>query len=145
MENSEDNLVNLDRRDFKYKQLIKEQRQGVIKKLLQQMKENKLKHGTINKVATAFRVSRITVSRIWHAAQTQYRECKICADVSLKKKERCGRKAKNYSNNLAQIKNTPLNRRGTLRSPFLAIAIPKSTLFDIFKSGKYIERRIFYS
>ena len=57
-----------------------------------------------------------------------------------KKKKRCGRKPKDYSNNLAQIKNTPLNRRGTLRSLSFAIGIPKSTLFDIFKSGKYIKR-----
>ena len=130
MENSEGNLLNLERRDSKYKHLTKEQRQGILEKLLQQMKENKLKHGAINEVATAFRVSRLTVSRVWHAAQTQYREGKICADVSSKRKERCGRKPKDYSNNLAQIKNTPLNRRG----------IPKSTLLDIFKSGKYIKR-----
>ena len=45
MENSEGNLLNLERRDSKYKQLSKEQRQGILEKLLQQMKENKLKHG----------------------------------------------------------------------------------------------------
>ena len=56
MKNSEGNLLNLERRDSKYKQLTKEQRQGILEKLLQQMKENKLKHGTINEVATAFRV-----------------------------------------------------------------------------------------
>ena len=90
------------------------------------MKEKKLKHGAINEVATAFRVSGLTVSRIWHAAQTQYREGKICADISSKKKERCRRKHKDYSKNLAQIKNARLNRRGTLRSLSFAISIPNN-------------------
>ena len=92
MENVEGNLLNLERRDSKYKQLTKEQRQGILEKLLQQMKENKLKHGAINEVATAFQVSRLTVSRIWHAAQTQYRKGKICADVFFKKEKKMRKK-----------------------------------------------------
>ncbi|TBU19873.1 hypothetical protein CWI38_0182p0030 [Hamiltosporidium tvaerminnensis] len=44
MENVEGNLLNLEKRDSKYKQLTKEQRQGILEKLLLQMKENKLKH-----------------------------------------------------------------------------------------------------
>ena len=64
MENSEEELINLKRRDSKYKQLTTEQRHGILEKLLQHMKENKLKHGAINDVATAFQVSRLTVSRI---------------------------------------------------------------------------------
>ncbi|TBU12761.1 hypothetical protein CWI38_0638p0010, partial [Hamiltosporidium tvaerminnensis] len=109
MENVEENLLNSEKRDSKYKQITKEQRQGILEKLLQQMKENKLKHG------------------------------KICADVSSKKKKRCGRKPKEYSKNLAQIRNTPLNRRGTLRSLSVAIVIPKSTLFDIFKISSTVK------
>ncbi|TBU20886.1 hypothetical protein CWI38_0012p0020 [Hamiltosporidium tvaerminnensis] len=61
-------------------------------------------------------------------------------DIPSKKKKRCGRKPKDYSNNLARIKNTPLNRLGTFRSISFEIAIPKSTLFDVFKSGKYTKR-----
>ena len=56
MESSEGDLLNLERRYSKYKQLTKEQRQGILEKLLQQMKENNLKHSAINEVATAFRV-----------------------------------------------------------------------------------------
>ena len=56
MENSEEELINLKRRDSKYKQLTTEQRHGILEKLLQHMKENKLKHGAINDVATAFQV-----------------------------------------------------------------------------------------
>ena len=48
MENSEEELINLKRRDSKYKQLTTEQRHGILEKLLQHMKENKLKHGAIN-------------------------------------------------------------------------------------------------
>ncbi|TBU10867.1 hypothetical protein CWI38_1503p0010, partial [Hamiltosporidium tvaerminnensis] len=77
MENVEGNLLNLEKRDSKYKQLTKEQRQGILKKLLQQMKENKLKYGAINEISSAFQVSRLTVNRIWQTAQTQYRKGKI--------------------------------------------------------------------
>ena len=75
MENSEGNLVNLERRDSKYKQLIK----GILEKLLHQ-----------------FCVWSFQASRIWHAAQTQYREDKICGYVFSKKKERCERNPKDY-------------------------------------------------
>ncbi|TBU00018.1 hypothetical protein CWI36_1771p0010, partial [Hamiltosporidium magnivora] len=105
MENKEGNLLNLEKRDSKYKQLTKEQRQGILEKLLQQMNDK---------------------------TKTQYRKGKICADVSSKKKKICGRKPKEYSSKLAQIKNTPLNRRRTPRSLSFAIDILKSTLFDIF-------------
>ncbi|TBU04922.1 hypothetical protein CWI39_0741p0030, partial [Hamiltosporidium magnivora] len=77
MENVEVNLLNLERKDLKYKHYTKEKRQGILEKLLQQMKDNNLKHGAINEVSFAFQVSRLTVSRIWHVAQTQYRKGKI--------------------------------------------------------------------
>ncbi|TBT98709.1 hypothetical protein CWI37_1632p0010 [Hamiltosporidium tvaerminnensis] len=44
-ENLEVNLLNLEKRDSKYKELTKEQRKGILEKLLQQMKENKLTQG----------------------------------------------------------------------------------------------------
>ena len=55
-------------------------------------------------------------------------------------KEKCERKRKDYSANLAEINNIPLNRRETIRSLSLGIDIPKSTLFDIFKQRKYFKR-----
>ncbi|TBU09657.1 hypothetical protein CWI36_0011p0010, partial [Hamiltosporidium magnivora] len=115
----EGNLLNLERRDSKYKQLTKEQRQGILEKLLQQIEENKLKHGAIKKVSCTF-------------------ENLPCSTNSIQKGKDI--KPKDYSNNLAQINNTALNRKGTLRSLSFAIDIPKSTLFEIFKSGKYIKR-----
>ena len=134
--------MDLQKRDVKSKPLTYEQRRGVLEQVLQMKKNQKLEHSVINKVVAAFNKSRLSVSRIWHTAQVQYREGKICVDVSSKKKEKCGRKRKDYSANLAEIKNIPLNRWGTIRSLSFAIDIPKSTLFDIFKQRKYF---IFYS
>lgn len=51
---------------------------------MQLEKGKRLKHGTINKIAADFGVTRLTVSRFWHAAQKQYSEGKICL---AKKKE----------------------------------------------------------
>ncbi|TBU09871.1 hypothetical protein CWI38_2100p0010, partial [Hamiltosporidium tvaerminnensis] len=104
MENLEGNLLNLERRDSKYKQLTKEQPE----------------FGMQHKLNT--------------------KKARYVPMFLQKRKKRCGRKPKEYSNKLAQIKNTPLNRQGTPRSLFFAIDIQKSTLFDIFKSGKYIKR-----
>lgn len=135
------NHLEIQRRHVKSKQLTNEQRQAILQQLLLSIEnKEKLEHGAINKIAAAFHVSRLTVSRIWHIAQAQYREGKIYVDVSPKKKEKCGRKRKDYSNNLAEIKNIPLNRRGTFRSLSFAIDIPKSTLFNIFKRGKCFKR-----
>lgn len=134
------NCVVLQRRDSKLKQLTANQRNGILQNLLQLKKDEKLKHGAINKIAADFGVTRLTVSRIWHAAQIQYSEGKICADVSSKKKEKCGRKRKDYSENVAKIQDVPFNRRGSIRSLSFAIGIPKSTLFDIFKRGNNFKR-----
>ena len=51
MENFNSNYVNLQRRDAKTKQLINEQRHGILQQLLQYMKnKEKLEHGAINKL-----------------------------------------------------------------------------------------------
>ena len=92
-----------------------------------------MQHGAINIVAADFEVSRLTVSKIWHIAKKQYSEGKISADVSSNKKKKCGRKRKDYSENLANMKNIPMNRCGSIHCLSAAIDIPKSTLFDVFK------------
>ncbi|TBU00161.1 hypothetical protein CWI36_1726p0010 [Hamiltosporidium magnivora] len=62
MENVEGNLLNLEKRDSKYKELPKEQRQGILEKLLQQIKENKLNHGAPNEVFSAFQITKNRIS-----------------------------------------------------------------------------------
>jgi hypothetical protein len=97
-----------------------------------------LSRGAINEVANKFEVSRLTISRIWQMAKKQYEEGKISADVS-SKKVNCGRKRKDYSENLKRIKHIPINRRGTIRSLSCAIDVPKSTVFRRFKEGKHLK------
>ena len=87
MENFEVKNAALQVRTCKYKQLTVEERNGILQNLLQLRKGQKLKHGAINEVAADFDVTRLTVSKIWHAAQRQYNEGKVCADVSLKKEK----------------------------------------------------------
>ncbi|TBU20670.1 hypothetical protein CWI38_0037p0040 [Hamiltosporidium tvaerminnensis] len=57
MENLEVNLLNLEKRDSKYKELTKEQRKGILEKLLQQMKENKLTQGASTNFLLPFKIS----------------------------------------------------------------------------------------
>lgn len=140
MANSDQNCVELQGRSSKSKQLTLNQRNGILQKLLQYKNGEKLQHGAINTVAAEFAVSRLTVSKIWYIAKKQYSEGQISADVSSKKKKKCGRKRKDYSENLATMKNIPMNRRGSIRSLSAAIGIPKSTLFDVFKRGNDFKR-----
>ena len=140
MANFDQNCVDMKRRSSKSKQLALNQRNGILQKLLRYKKVEKLQHGAINIVATDFEVSRLTVSKIWHIAKKQYSEGQISADVSSNKKKKCGRKRKDYSKNLANMKNIPMNRRGSIRCLSAAINIPKSTLFDVFKRGNDFKR-----
>jgi len=133
MANFDQNCVDMKRRSSKSKQLALNQRNGILQKLLRYKKVEKLQHGAINIVATDFEVSRLTVSKIWHTAKKQYNEVQISADVLSNKKKKCGRKRKVYSENLANMKNIPMNRRGLIHCLPTAIDIPKSTLFDVFK------------
>ena len=73
MEDFNQNNVDLQKRDVKSKQLTFEQRRGVLEQLLQMKKNQKLEHSAINKVAAEFHISRLSVGRIWHTAQLQYR------------------------------------------------------------------------
>ena len=72
MEDFNQNNVDLQKRDVKSKQLTFEQRRGVLEQLLQMKKNQKLEHSAINKVAAAFHISRLSVSRKWHTEQVQY-------------------------------------------------------------------------
>lgn len=57
-----------------------------------------------------------------------------------KKKSKYERKRKEYSENLAKIKDVPLSRRGSISSLYFSIWIPQSTLFDILEQKKDFKR-----
>lgn len=136
----EANSIPLACRNSKHKHLTNEQRNGIFQFLLQRKNGHKLKKGAINETAAAFDVSRLTVSNIWREAKSQIQSGALCADVSSKKKGNCGRKRKDYSANINNIENIPLNKRSTIRSLSSACQIPPTTLFKRFKEGKQIRR-----
>lgn len=131
-------IVNIPRRPKK--EFSNEERNAILQFLLQKTAKGKLLRGAIQFAAREFNFNRMTISRIWKRAQGCYAAGKRCANVDSLKKKNCGRKKKDYSQNLIKMRDVPLNKRSTIRSLAYQINIPKSTLFRIFKSGESIKR-----
>jgi hypothetical protein len=130
-------------RTTKTKNLSLEERKGILEALLlrtHNQKDRKLKRGAINEVASLFDCTRLSVSRVWHRAEEEYRSGKVCADVSSNVSKKSGRKPKDYSQNLADMKNVPFNRRGTLRTLSCAIGVPTTTLYERLTKQKELRR-----
>lgn len=118
------------------KEFTNEQRNGILQFLLQRTIGGKLQRGAIGVAAVKFQCHPVTISRIWKRASESYSSGNWCANVnSLKKK--CGRKKKNYTDNLERMREIPVNRRSTLMSLSYAIGVPKTTLFRMFKRGEF--------
>lgn len=79
------------------------------------------------------------IGLIWKRARESFAAGDVCANVNSLKKQ-CGRKRKDYSENLDRMREISFNRRSTLRSLSYAIGIPKTTLFRIYKRGDKIKR-----
>lgn len=90
-----------------------EERNGILQFLLQKTVNGKLLRGAIQFTARDFKCN-----RIWKRAQGCYAEGKRCANVDSLKKKRCGRKKKDYSQNLMKMRDVPLNKRSTMQSVF---------------------------
>ena len=123
-------------------QLSNEERSAIFQDFLMNMSSRnppKLKHGAINEISAKYNVSRVSISKLWRNASDQLRRGEIVVDSSSMKRN-CGRKKKNYDDKLKDIKNIPLNRRGTLRSLLCASGIPKTTLFRNWKERKLLKR-----
>ena len=123
------------------KNLTPTERNGILQELLRRTTNSrKLKWGAIKEVADIFGVTRLSVSRVWSRATEDYSEGKSCADVSGRKKGRCGRKRNDYSDNYKVMRGVPFNERGTLRSLSCRIGVPKTTLGRKLKVDKEIKR-----
>jgi len=132
--------ISYSKRSSKLKNLTADERNGLLQHLLQRSKDGTtLSRGAILEDAPKFEVSRQTISKVWKKAKIQFNKGNIYADVS-SNKNKCGRKRKNYSKNFNQMKEIPLNHRGTIRSLSCAIDVPKSTLFERFKEGNILKR-----
>lgn len=117
-----------------------EQRNAILQFLLPRSANGKLRKGAIGVAANEFKCNPVTISRIWKRAAACYAAGKRCANVDSMKKIKCGRKRKDYSENINRMREVPFNRRRNLRSLSFAIDVPKSTLFRIFKRGDSIKR-----
>ena len=119
----------------KRKQLTVQQRQAILQALIERSEDGILKRGSINAVAGQFNVSRLTVSNLWKRGKESIASGNQYMDIS-SRKSRCGRKRKDYTEELRGIVNVPLNQRSTVRSTAAALSIPTTTLFRNIKSGE---------
>jgi hypothetical protein len=88
------------------------QRNAILQALLSHTKNSnsKLQHGAVGLVAKQFKVSRVTVHNIWKRGKESV-EDGTGAMVVLHRKKNCGRKLKDYSQQIANMTNIPLNER----------------------------------
>ena len=120
----------------KTRELKDGERQKVVQMLLRHFnnRKNKLEHGAIGGIAIALKLHPRTVSRIWEQAKETFEKESQFSAPSRKPKN-CGRKKKDYAENLKRIATVPLNRRSTIRSLAESISMPHTTLFDRLKAG----------
>ena len=102
--------------------------------------ERVLQHGAINQVAGQFQVTRLTVSNIWKRAKGSIGAGAVAMVVTNRKKKNCGRKKKDYSEEIENLRNIPITNRTCYRATAEASGIPLSKLFKIVKNGEGIRR-----
>jgi hypothetical protein len=92
--------------------LTDDERQAAYEAILSKSRNGKPEKGAFTDIAAQFGVHPLTVSRIWHAGQKSIAEGSICANVSSKRKGRCGKTATKIDH--LKIEVVPLSQRGTL-------------------------------
>jgi hypothetical protein len=117
------------------------QRMAILQALLSHTKNSNLKldHGAVGLVAKQFKVSRVTVSNIWKRGRESVQDGSG-AMVVLHHKKNCGRKLKDYSQQIANMTNIPLNERTCYRSTSAATGIPMTRLQSMVKKTGAIRR-----
>ena len=104
----------------KRKQLTAEERHAILQMLLERSEDGVLKNGSIIAVAGQFKISRLTVSNLWKRGKQSVANGSRYMDVS-SRKSRCGRKKKDYTEQLRGIVNVPLNQSSTVCSTSAAL------------------------
>jgi hypothetical protein len=100
------------------KLLANRHRMAILHALLSHTKNSnsKLQHGAVGLVAKQFKVSRVTVSNIWKRGRQSVEDGGSGAMVVLHRKKNCGRKLKDYSQQIANMTNIPLDERTCYRN-----------------------------
>ncbi|CAI5736585.1 unnamed protein product [Hyaloperonospora brassicae] len=100
--------------------------------------ESRLPRAVIATAADKFQVHRNTVSRIWSLMKLALDSGSsidvVMRQVLSRKRGNCGRKRKDYSTALEQVKQLPLNQRGSLRALSSAVGVPRTTLFRLLRN-----------
>ena len=116
-------------------ELSQDDRRAVLQALLQRKNGHDLCRGAIQEVAAQFGVGRNTIGRIWARAKQSVADGSPLMDVSSRKNRR-GRKKKDYAAELAAFPEIPLRQRATLRSAAHASGIPRTTLWKKLSEGR---------
>ena len=119
------------------KPLTEAERQALLQALLARSDGKKLQHGAVVSVAKEFGVTRHTVTALWKRGMESLRNGAGFMEISSRKKN-CGRKMKDYDQQIASISTVPLAQRSTLASTAQAIKVPKTVLFRRLKAGVII-------
>lgn len=110
-----------------------EERTEILQHLLQKRRkdEQKWEAGTIVDTAEIFGVSRMTVWRLWKRAKDSSIDGSVMNVSS--RMHLTGSQKKEWTEELDNMKDIPLNKRGNLRSLSHAIKVPKTALIRIMR------------
>ena len=110
------------------------ERRQVLESLLSRSNGKKLQHGAIAAVAKEHHLTRKSVTDLWQRGLESVKNGAGFMDVS-NNKSNCGRKKKDYSDEMAAMKDVSHTKRRTIRSTAAAVGIPKSTFHGRKKEG----------
>jgi hypothetical protein len=101
--------------EVRKKHLSNSQRNQILHSLLSKSTNQKLDHGAISSVAKEYNVTRQTVGGIWKRGLQSVVDGSGAMVVE-NRRSNCGRKKKDYSQELQAMADIPLNNRGTIRA-----------------------------
>ena len=104
------------------KHLSNSQRNQILQSLLSKSDGANLNYGAVSFVAKEFGVTRQTVSAIWKRARQSVVDGGGAMVVE-HRKSKCGRKKKNYQQQLQDMAQIPVHQRRTIRSKATAMGV----------------------
>ena len=119
----------------KKKDLSTAEKQEIANFLLENSEKGRLKRGFIKAAQTEFKRSSRTISRIWSKIRSSITHRIHSIDLS-RQTFKSGRKRKDRTNLKERIKQVAWNKRQTLRSLSATVAVPVSSLHNMFKRGE---------
>lgn len=119
------------------KDLTEEKRKSIVSFLINKSMNGVLPRNVVKEASEQFSSSKMTIYRLWKKVKNNVNDGTWC--VASNRKGKCGRKKKDWTEQLEMLKDVPLPQKATFRSLSNAIKIPKSTLFRICKERDFVE------